>query len=231
MDAGVIITGSHSHGATCMLPESLCPQNANCISRPGCRLVLSPHCIARRPLLHLAQARWDACTEILSWNLQSLEVLSDNKASRKAWVQIASLKLDSHTRALMVNSLTPWLAEGCQSMKYFEFIQRLLYNIFDREAIIDCPHVVLTLRIGKKVVVLRQTNVRWDPRTVSAPVLVCALAWCQWMSWVSLLMRPVLQSNCIEILFGNYLCYNQWARPSASSSPLLRDTRRAKADW
>ena len=141
MDAGVIITGSHSHGATCMLPESLCPQNANCISRPGCLLVLSPHCIARRPLLHLAQARWDACTEILSWNLQSTIA----QQSQQEGMSTNCILETRFTRALMVNSWTPWLAEGCEGMEHFEFVQRLLYSIFAGEAIIDSSHVVLTL--------------------------------------------------------------------------------------
>ena len=40
----------------------------------------------------------------------------------------------------MVNSWTPWLAVGCQSMEYFEFIL---------EAIIDSSHVVLNLSMDK----------------------------------------------------------------------------------
>ena len=62
-------------------------------------------------------------------------------------VQIANLET-RFTRALMVNCWTRWLAEWCQSMEHFEFIQCLLsgYSNFARESIIYSPHIFLTLR-------------------------------------------------------------------------------------
>ena len=140
----------------CMLQSALYPQNfgmqPQCISHPGFLLVLFSGLRIALPAQCLAASlarRCNAGTEILSWNLQS----TITQQSQQEDMSTNSVLETRFTRALMVNSWSPWLAEepeGCQSMEHFEFIQRLLYSIFAREAIIDSPHVVLTLSMDKR---------------------------------------------------------------------------------
>ena len=151
MHAWVIITGSQSHSATCMYAQVSIISTV-CISHPGCLLVLFCSVISV-PALHcggLCCTSWDAGTEILSWSLQSTLTQLSQQEGRST----NSILESRFTRTFMVNLWTPWLAEGCRSgcrsMEHFKFIQRLLYSIFAQEAIIDSPHLFLTLSMDRR---------------------------------------------------------------------------------